>query len=96
MILLVSLIYCNHLVHNMLSTIYLKCMNNIVLVILYTSGLSIIHTNKLGHTISEAYMHQIFILKKGLQYQKSIHVFVLTNSASLFQGGVCQKFCLFS
>ena len=39
-------------------------------------------------------MHQIFILKKGLQYQKSIHVFVLTNSASLFQGGGLSKILL--
>ena len=40
-------------------------------------------------------MHQIFILKKGLQYQKSIHVFVLTNSASLIQGGVVKNFAYF-
>ena len=40
-------------------------------------------------------MHQIFILKKGLQYQKSIHVFVLTNSASLFQGGFVKILLIF-
>ena len=50
--------------------------------------ITIVHTNKLGaYYFSEAYMHQIFIRKKGLQYQKSIHVFVLTNSASPVRGG---------
>ena len=54
--------------------------------------ITIVHTNKLGsYYFSEAYMHQIFIRKKGLQYQKSIHVFVLTNSASLVRGGVLSK-----
>ena len=36
-------------------------------------------------------MHQVSILKKAYNIKKSVHSFVLTNSASLFQGGGLSK-----
>ena len=38
--------------------------------------ITIVHTNKLGaYYFSEAYMHQISILKKACNIEKSIHAF---------------------
>ena len=40
-------------------------------------------------------MHQVSILKKAYNIKKSIHAFVLTNSASLFQGGLSKVLPIF-